>query len=123
MDQEGLVDPVGALDLAGLVGVLGLLGPVDLVGVLDLAGVHLDLGAFLVDLLMVYAASYLHAFPAYAVAGCYKIASVVHHEAQAQALSSTRIVIYSCFLSLLSALNCYYYLSWISKVEVSLHAA
>lgn len=112
---------MGALDLVGLVGVLGLLGPVDLVGVLDLAGVHLDLGAFLVDLLMVYAASYLHAFPAYAVAGCYKIASAVHHEAQA--LSSTRIVIYSCFLSLLSALNCYYYLSWISKVEVSLHAA
>lgn len=47
------------------------------------------------------------ASPAYAVAGCYKIASVVHHEAQA--LSSTRIVIYLLvFLSLLSALNCYY---------------
>lgn len=35
------------------------------------------------------------ASPAYAVAGCYKIASVVHHEAQA--LSSTRIVIFLCF--------------------------
>lgn len=93
-----------------LVGALAQVGLVDLVGVLDLedlVGVHLDLGAFLVDLLMVYAASYLLASPAYAVAGCYKIASVVHHEAQA--LSSTRIVIYLLvFLSLLSALNCYY---------------
>nr|XP_027188521.1 uncharacterized protein LOC101497931 isoform X1 [Cicer arietinum]XP_027188522.1 uncharacterized protein LOC101497931 isoform X1 [Cicer arietinum] len=82
-----VVDPVGALGLADLDGTLGL---VDLVGVLcllDLVGVHL--GASLVDVLMVYAAWYLHASTAYAVAGWYEIALGVHHQEVLHILSSS----------------------------------